>query len=298
MKIVVAGGSGFIGTSLVRELASAHDLAVLSRNPERVAVGRGVRWDPAVAGAWQDEVASANVVVNLAGENVGAGRWTEGRKRAIHDSRVVSTSAIVEALRAAPAHPRVLVNASAVGIYGSRGDEELDESSAPGSGFLADVVRDWEAAARGAEEVARVVLLRFGVVLAPEGGALEKMLLPFRLFAGGPAGSGQQWMSWVSSTDAVRAIRWAIDTPAARAAYNLTSPLPVRNFDFARTAGRILRRPSFLPAPAPALRLALGSEMAEALLLGSQRVVPRRLEREGFTFSDRELEPALRRMLT
>jgi len=297
MRIVIAGGSGFLGEPLVRRLAArGDDVAVLSRNPAKVRAGRGVMWDGRTQGAWTQEVASADAVINLAGENVGEGRWTEERKRKLVASRLDATGAVVEALRTAPPRDRVLVNASATGYYGVRGDEELDESASRGAGFLAGLVEKWEAAARAAEPFARVVVLRFGVVLAPEGGALEKLLLPFKLGAGGPVGSGDQWMSWIDRDDAVRIVTWALDTPGTRGPYNAVAPGAVRNRDFTKALGRAVHRPAFLPAPGFALKAVFG-EMAEEMLLGGQRVVPRRAEQEGFAFEVPTLEASLARHL-
>ena len=228
MRIVIAGGSGFIGEPLVRRLvARGDDVAVLSRNPAKVQAGRGVAWDGRTQGAWSDEVAKADAIVNLAGENVGEGRWTDERKKKLIASRIDATGAIVQALRNAPPRDRVLVSASAVGYYGfDRGDEEFDENGTRGRGFLAELVEKWEAAAREAEPLVRLVLLRFGVALAPDGGALQKMMLPFKLGAGGPVGNGRQWMSWIDRDDAVRAVEWAIDNRGARGVYNATAPQP------------------------------------------------------------------------
>ena len=189
---------------------------------------------------------------------------------------------------------RTFISASATGFYGDRGDESLDENSPGGSGFLAEVTKRWEELARGAEPFARVVILRFGVVLANDGGALAKLLLPFRLGAGGPMGSGQQWMPWIDRDDILRIIEWSIDRDATRGIYNATAPNPARNRDFAHALGRVLHRPAFLPTPAFALRLALGSEMANEMLLGGQRVVPKRAQDEGFEFAYPDLEPALK----
>jgi len=288
MKIVISGGTGFIGEPLVRRLLSrGDDVAVLTRNPAKVRAGRPLAWEQA------GEAASADAVINLAGENVGGGRWTDARKKRIIESRVEATSALVEAVNARPDDRRVFINASAVGFYGLRGDEVLDETAPSGDGFLAEVVRRWEEIARRAEGAARLVILRFGVVLGP-GGALGKMLLPFRLGAGGPIGSGKQWMSWVDREDVMRMILWAIDHPAVSGVYNVTAPNPVRNRDFARSLGRALHRPAFMPVPAFALRLAFGSEMAGEVLLGGQRVVPSRAAAEGFTFAYPDLDGALR----
>ena len=297
MKIVIAGGSGFIGEPLVRRLLSrGDDVAVLTRDVSRVQAGRPLQWDARSQGAWSDEAATADAVVNLAGENIGGGRWTADRKRRLVDSRLNATQALVEALRREPTRRRALVNASAVGFYGDRGDEELDESSPRGTGFLADLVDQWEAAAREAEPMARLVVLRFGVVLAKGGGALGKMLLPFRLGAGGPIGNGTQWMSWVSRDDVLRMIEWAIDQDSARGVYNVTAPAPVRNRDFARALGHALSRPAVIPAPAFALRAILG-DMADEALLAGQRVIPRRAERQGFAFEAATIDDALKRAL-
>ena len=297
MRIVIAGGSGFIGEPLVKRLiARGDDVAVLSRNPAKVRAGRGLQWDGRTQGAWSQEAASADAIVNLSGENVGEGRWTDERKKKLIASRLDSTGAIVEALRNAPPRERVFVSASAVGYYGVRGDEELDETGSRGSGFLAELVEQWEAAARAAEPLARLVILRFGVALAADGGALQKMLLPFKLGAGGPVGNGRQWLSWIDRDDAVRLVEWAIDNRSVRGTYNATAPAPVQNRDFARAAGRALRRPAFMPAPAFALRLAFG-QMADEVLLGGQRVVPRRAEREGFRFDIPTLDASLARQV-
>ncbi len=289
MKIIVAGGTGFIGEPLVRRLvARGNDVAVLTRSPAKVRSGRAVPWSGVAS-----EVSGAEVVINLAGENVGAGRWTAERKRRILNSRVGSTRELVEAMRSNPGQGRTFISASAVGYYGPRGDELLDESAPPGEGFLADVVRQWEEAARGAEKMARVALLRFGVVLAGEGGALQKMMLPFQLGVGGPIGSGRQWMSWVDREDVLRAIEWAIDRPEVHGVYNITAPNPVINRDFARALGRALRRPAVLPTPAFALRLIFG-QMADEVLLSGQRVAPARATIEGFAFEYPTIDAALR----
>jgi uncharacterized protein (TIGR01777 family) len=294
MKIVVTGGTGFIGEALVRRLlACGDDVAVLTRDPARVRAGRGLQWDGRTQGAWSAEAAQADVVINLAGENISEGRWTAARKQRLVDSRLNATRAVVEALQREPSRPRTLVNASAVGYYGDRGEEVLDESSRRGEGFLAQLVEQWESAAGAAEPLARLVIVRFGVVLAPDGGALKKMALPFRFGAGGPIGSGRQWMSWIAREDVLRMIEWAIDTHAAHGVYNATSPEPVRNRDLAHALGRELHRPSFMPAPAFALRLALG-QMADEALLASQRAVPAHAAAEGFTFSLPSIDAVLR----
>jgi uncharacterized protein len=298
MRIVVAGGSGFVGEPLVRRLiARGEDVTVLSRDPSKVRAGRGVRWDGQSAGSWTEEIHAAGAVINLAGENIAEGRWTEERKRRLVASRLDATNAIVAALKSAPPGKRTLINASAIGYYGSDRDEELDETSSKGRGFLADLVEKWESAANAAQPVARVVPLRFGVVLAGDGGALPRMLMPFRFGAGGPVGNGNQWMSWVDRDDLLGAIQWALDNENVRGVYNVTAPAPVRNRDFAKIAGRVLHRPSILPVPAFALRLMFGEEMAGAVLLGGQRVVPQRMQSEGFRFAHADLESDLRKIV-
>ena len=283
MKIVVSGGTGFIGTRLVARLRERGDeVVVLSRSPKH-----GVEWHPPESGPWVSEVRDADAVVNLAGESIAGGRWTESRKATLTSSRLIPLRALIDA------KPRVLVEASAVGYYGYISDETFDESAARGPGFLAELVDKWEAAAREAESFARVVLLRFGVVLDKSGGALKQMLPPFYFGAGGPIGNGRQWMSWVDREDVLRAIEWAIDNPSARGIYNVSAPNPVRNREFAKALGRAVRRPALLPVPAFALRLVFGRGLADEALLGGQRAVPSRLQREGFTFEYPTLESSL-----
>lgn len=297
MKIVVAGGSGFIGEPLVRRLlARGDDVAVLSRNPGKVKAGRGVAWDGKTQGDWSSEVEAADAVINLAGESIADARWTDERKRKLIASRLDATGALVEAMPRAPGKRRTFVSASAIGIYGDRGDELLDDNAAPGTGFLAELVSRWEAAAREAEPLARVVIVRIGLVLAENGGAVGKMLLPFRLGAGGPIGSGKQWFSWVDRDDVLRLIEWALDRDAVQGIYNATGPEPVRNRDFAKALGRTLHRPALIPTPPFALRLLFG-EMADEALLAGQRAVPRRAMSEGFVFESTTADAALARHL-
>lgn len=292
MKVVIAGGTGFIGERLAGELEGSGEVVVLSRNPSRVRVGRGVSWSD---GDWKAEVATADAVVNLAGESVAGGRWTATRKRVLVESRIRTTDRLVEALREAGRPEIALVSASAVGYYGSRGDERLDEDSKSGSGFLADLARSWEETAGGANEVARVVILRIGMVLDRNGGALGKMLLPFRLGLGGRLGRGNQWMSWIDGRDLIRMILWALEMPSCRGVYNATAPEPVTNREFTRSLSGAIHRPALIPAPAFALRLALG-EMADTMLLAGQRVLPRRATEEGFRFDCPSLDESFRRI--
>lgn len=297
MRVLLSGASGLIGTALAETLASAGQTVSPLVRPGRPAPPGGVRWDP--AGGEFDAAAAegADAVVNLAGESIASGRWNERRKAALRSSRVLATRSLVEGLGRMARKPAVLVSASAVGYYGDRGDEELTEASLPGRDFLAGLAVEWEReAARAAEHGLRVVLLRFGIILSPRGGALGRMLLPFRMGVGGRLGSGRQWMSWVSLPEAVAIIRHAIVTPGLEGPVNVVAPHPVRNSEFTRTLGRVLGRPAIFPVPAFALRLVLG-EMADALLLSSQRVLPKKLEDSGYRFRHEQLEPALRDVL-
>ena len=275
MKVAVTGSSGFVGSALVRALKDAGD--------DVIAVPRG-----------SAEIGAAEAVVNLAGAPI-AVRWTERRKREIVASRVEGTRRVVDAIARSKNPPRMLVSASAIGYYGDRADEQLSEESTTGSDFLADVVREWEAAA-GAARV-RSVQLRFGIVLGAHGGALAKMLPPFRMGVGGRLGTGKQWMSWISLHDLVRVIRFAIDESALSGPVNAVAPNPVTNTEFTATLGRVLHRPAVLPVPVLALRAVFG-EMAGLTMLASQRVRPLRLERAGFQFDDPSIEGALRQELS
>jgi uncharacterized protein (TIGR01777 family) len=299
MKVLVSGSHGLVGSALAESLqADGHTVVRLVRS--RSAGADEVSWDP--EGGSIDsaalERAAVDAVVHLAGENIAAGRWTPEQKARLRDSRVKGTRTVAEAIAALERPPRVLVAASAIGYYGDRGDEVLTEDSRPGTGFLAEVSRQWEAAATPAAEAGiRVVNARIGVVLSTKGGALPKLLTPFRLGVGGPFGSGKQWMSWISLDDVIAALRHALDSAALHGPVNLTAPAPIRNRDLARALGKALSRPAFLPTPAFALRMIMGSEMADALLLASQRVEPRRLTKTGFKFTHPELDEALRSIL-
>jgi uncharacterized protein len=294
MRVVVTGGTGFLGGALVRRLrADGHEVIVLTRRPS----GDGqLAWSPGTPPGgqpWARAIDGAGAVVNLAGESIASGRWTSARKRAIRESRVTATHGLVAAILSAAQPPPVLLSSSAVGIYGSRGEETLTEQSPIGAGFLAEVGRAWEQEALAAAAVTRVVLLRTGLVLGKGGGALPQLALPFRLGVGGPVGSGEQYLSWIHLDDWVSLARWALDTAAVSGPLNATAPGPVTNAEFARVLGRVLRRPAWLPAPAFALRLALG-EMADALILEGQRVLPARARELGFTFEHPTIDGALR----
>jgi len=291
VRVAVAGASGLLGSALVRRLAAdGHTVLRLVRRAPRGA--DEVRWDPAAGQVDAAALEGVDAVVNLAGENVGE-RWTPARKRAIRESRAGATRLLATALAGLTNKPRVLVNASAVGIYGDRGEERLDEASAPGRGFLAEVVREWEAAAEPAAAAGiRVVLPRFGVVLSARGGALAKMLTPFRLGAGGTLGSGAQWMPWISIDDAVALMETAIHDERFAGPLNAVADA-VTNQQFTHALGRALGRPTIVPVPAFALKLAFG-EMAAETILASQRVEPRALTQLGYSFIHPELDDAVR----
>jgi uncharacterized protein (TIGR01777 family) len=294
MKIVIAGGTGFLGSALTAALgADGHDVVILTRRSS--ARPRDVMWTPnGEIGAWASEVNGAGAIVNLAGESIAAKRWSAAQKQRILDSRILATRSLAAAIGAAATPPPVFVSGSAVGYYGPRGDEPVTEETPAGSDFLARVCAQWEAEAmRAASDRTRVVSVRTGVVLEKSGGALPQMALPFRLFAGGPVGSGRQYLPWIHRDDWVGLVRWTIATPSASGPLNLTGPQPVTNTQFARALGRALHRPAFMPAPAFALRLALG-ELADALLLSGQRALPAKAERGGYRFKYSTADEALR----
>jgi uncharacterized protein (TIGR01777 family) len=300
MRVVITGGSGLIGGALARELGAAgHDGVVLTRNPTQVPLPPGVRavqWDGRTGAGWSSLLDGDTAVVHLAGESIASGRWTPERKRRIRDSRVDSGKAVLQAIREASTPPQALLQASAVGYYGPRGDEVIREDAAPGNDFLAEVCKEWEASTAEVEALGvRRAVLRTGVVLAREGGALPKMALPFRLMAGGPLGDGRQWFPWIHLADEVGAIRFLLERDDARGPFNLTAPHPLTNRDFTRILAGVMHRPGFLPAPGFALRIALG-EMADMLLNG-QRVVPSRLQEMGYAFRYPDAEAALRSLL-
>ena len=290
--VAVTGATGLIGSALVDQLrASGSRVRRLVRSAR--AGADDVQWDPMRGVLAPDALEGVDAIVHLAGENL-AQRWTAERKRAILESRVRSTELLARTIARMTRKPRVMVSGAAVGFYGDRGDEMLDEDSTSGTDFLAGVVREWEGATRGAADAGvRVVRIRTGVVLSPKGGALERLLLPFRLGVGGPIGSGRQWMSWISLHDHVRAMMHAIATDGLAGPVNLVSPNPVTNAEFAATLGRVLSRPAIVPLPSFALELVYG-EMARATILSGQRVQPKALLKSGFVFELPTLEEALR----
>lgn len=298
MKIVLAGGTGFIGKALRKELLGAgHEVIVLTRG-QSFAAGheKFVTWDTETSGGWARYVDGADVIVNLVGENIAAGRWTVRRKEALLLSRVHATQAIVTAIHSARVKPAVLINISAVGYYGDPGDQLLDESSPKGLGFLAEVCDQWETEARKAEAYgARVILARLGPVLGGQGGMLSKMLPPFRFFMGAPLGSGRQWIPWVHREDVTGAILWMLERPELSGPVNVTSPEPATMKAFSAALARTLRRPCWFPVPAFLMKLLLG-EMA-SILLSSQKATPQKLLASGYQFRFPVLSEALASIL-
>lgn len=293
LRLAVTGGSGFVGAALEPALVAAgHTVLRVSRSDPRPATP-DVRWDPARGVIDARGLEGLDGVIHLAGENI-AQRWTDESRRRILESRTDGTGLLARTLAALDRPPRVLLSASAIGIYGARGDDEVDEDSTPGTGFLAEVVQAWEAAAEPARSAGiRVVHPRLGVVLGRDGGVLERLLPPFRLGLGGPVGDGQQWMSWVARSDVIAALRFLLDADAVAGPVNVVAPGAVRNETFTAALGHVLHRPTLGTVPAFALRAVYG-QMAEETLLSGQRVRPKRLEEAGFTFRHPMLEEALR----
>jgi uncharacterized protein len=301
MKILVTGATGLVGAALVAALARDGHMVCRLVRPTTKAQGGApgtfdVAWNPET-GELGGAAVGAEAIVNLAGASIAEGRWNEARKKILRSSRVDASRALVTALAKMNAKPDVLVSASAIGYYGDRGDEVLTEESASGDGLLAAICKDWEAEALRAEAFrARVVLARFGIILSKDGGALPKMVPPFKLGAGGRIGDGKQWMSWIALADAIEILQFALNNRELRGAVNVVSPQPLRNAEFTKVLAGALHRPAFVPAPAFALRLAMG-EMADALLLSSQRVVPEKLTKAGYRFLEPGLHQALTRIL-
>ncbi|RMG67300.1 MAG: TIGR01777 family protein [Calditrichaeota bacterium] len=303
MQFLITGGTGFIGRALVERLIrEGHQVTVLTRRLEacRRLFGAEVRclaWDGQTPSGWATEAEGCEVVVNLAGENIASGRWTARRKEQFRLSRVQAGQALMAAIQDWQHKPTVFFQASAVGYYGHRGEEILDETSAPGSGFLPELVQDWEQSTLGVEALGiRRVVMRIGIVLGKDGGMMARMLPPFRFFLGGPLGSGRQWLSWIHLTDLIEALLFLLGQHGAKGVFNFTAPEPVRMKQFCRTLGSLLHRPSFLHVPAPLLRLAFGDMAREALLV-SQRVVPARLVQAGYPFRYPQLRMALAEVL-
>jgi len=301
--VIISGATGFIGTMLVQKLVEKkYAVVVLSRNSGKATALNSsqvevVSWDGRSANGWGHYTDDAYGIINLAGENIAAGRWTPARKTAILQSRLAAGKAIVEAVSLAAQKPRALIQASGIGYYGNRGDELLDEASAAGTGFLSEVALQWEKSTGPVEALGvRRAIIRTGVVLGRSGGFLSRVLLPFKLFMGGYMGSGRQWLSWVHMEDEVGAICFLLEREDARGAFNLSSPQPLTAKDFFHEVGKALGRPSWLPVPGFALHLALG-EMADELILSGQRALPKKLLDAGYAFQYPSARHALQNIL-
>jgi uncharacterized protein (TIGR01777 family) len=296
VRIIVAGGSGFLGRALEKRLGDGgHTVLTLTRH-SAVDDSRRIQWRPdGTAGAWAGALSGADAVVNLAGEGIADARWSVARKKALRESRVLPTRSLVAAIQRVSHPPSTFVSASGIGYYGDRGDEVVTEAMSPGTDFLAVLCGEWEREAEQASTIARVAMLRSGIALHPSGGALAKMLLPFRLGLGGRIGSGRQYLPWIHLDDWTRLVEWLLITSSARGAFNVVAPTPATNAQFTRALGQALHRPALVPVPAVALRLALG-ELADTLLTG-QRAVPARAMELNFEFRFPEIEGALRECL-
>jgi uncharacterized protein len=299
MKITVLGGTGFIGKILMKNLVQeGHKVVLLSRNPLNISKAdiEAAKWDADHIDAWIKYIDGADAIINLSGEPIGSKRWTQKQKDKIIDSRLKTTRAIVSAISKSKSKPKLLINASAVGYYGNVESGEVTELSDSGAGFLSDVCKKWETGAKEAEKYGvRVVLVRLGIVLEKDGGALKKMLLPFKLFIGGPLGSGKQWLPWVHRDDLVGSMLFILKNQNISGVVNITSPNPVRMKEFSRELGKILKRPSMFPVPAFVLKILLG-EMSEMILTG-QKAIPQKLIEAGYKFKFPELKSALKEIL-
>lgn len=306
MRVIISGGTGLIGSALSKNLAAdGHEVIVLSRNPAKYSFPAGIRgetWDGKTADGWGYLADGADAIVNLAGEPIaGPGllpsRWTQERKQRIRQSRIDAGTAVSQAITAAATKPQVLIQSSGIDYYGDVPSDQIITEDAPnGTGFLADVTVDWENSTAAVEAMSvRRVIIRTGIVLSLESGALPITVLPFKLFAGGPLGSGQQWWPWIHLDDEVRAIRFLLERETAVGPYNLCTPNPLKNKDFAKTIGRIMNRPAFMPAPPFAIKLALG-EIA-AIVLDGRRAMPQKLQKDGFEFNYPKADAALMDLL-
>jgi len=302
-RIIITGATGFIGKVLCRQLVEeGYDVMALSRNPEKETESlpnqvKAIKWDSRTSEGWANYAEGVYAIINLAGENIGAGRWTQRKKHRILGSRLNAGKAVVEAVEQIENRPKVVIQASGIGYYGNRGDEVLDESSSPGYGFLTEVAKPWEESTKKVESFGvRHVIIRTGVVLGSHGGFLSRVTLPFRLFVGGRLGSGRQWISWIHIDDEVRAIRFLMEKEDLQGVFNLTAPDPLTSKDFFGLLGKVMKRPSWLPVPGFLLRMMLG-EKAEELILSGQRAMPKRLLESGYEFLYPEAELALRGIL-
>ena len=298
MKAVITGATGFIGSALCGLLHKDYEVIALSRDARRAARSIGelakiVEWDGRTTGSWFRQTNGAFAIINLAGENIGSGRWSETKKADILHSRLGGIKAVLEAIKQMDKKPNVVIQASAIGYYGRRRDEQLDENSTPGKGFLARVCRDVENSLEKIEQLGvRCVAVRSGIVLGRDGGAFEKLVKPFRFFLGGHLGSGRQWFSWIHLDDEVAAIKFLMENENLKGAFNLTAPEPVTMKEFCKILGKVLHRPAWFNVPAFAAKLAFG-QMADEMLLSGQRVLPKRLLNTRFDFKYTEVEQAL-----
>ncbi len=307
MKIIITGGSGQIGRHLTQSLTSqGHEVVILSRSPHKVkdlpAGARAIKWDAKTSQGWLGEVETAEAIVNLAGSNLaGSGffpaRWTEARKKVHLESRLQVGQAVTDAVARADKKPEVVIQASAIGYYGPRGDEILSEyDTQPGDDFMASICIQWEDSTKAVEELGvRRAIIRSGIVLDPEEGALLRLLLPYKMFVGGPMGSGEQWYSWIHPDDETGAIEFLLENQTANGVYNLVAPNPEKNKDFGKTLGKVMGRPSLIPLPGFIMKMAFGEVMTVAL--DGQRLSPERLLEQGYQFKFPKLEPALRDLL-
>jgi len=299
MRVVITGATGFIGKALCKELYKDYEVIALSRDASRAAKSVGgwakvVEWDGRTTGSWFKQADGASAIINLAGESVASGRWNESKKAGILHSRLDSSRAVLEAIKQVDKKPTVVIQASATGYYGPRPDEQLDETSAPGKGFLANVCQRIESFAEEIEGLGvRCVVIRTGIVLGRDGGALTQLIKPFRFYVGGYLGSGRQWFSWISLEDEVAAIKFLMENEKLQGVFNLTAPQPVTMKEFCAVLGRVLHRPAWLNVPGFIVRLAFG-EMADEMLLSGQKVLPKRLLAAGFMFKHPDVEKALR----
>ena len=302
MRVVITGATGFIGRALCDKLHSDYEIIALSRNAVRAQqslgqLARVVQWDGKTLAGWAAQADGALAIINLAGENIASGRWTKSRKHRILWSRLDAAKAIVEAVKQADSKPKVIIQASAVGYYGSRRDEQLDENSPPGQGFPVNVCQEVESFEDKIDNLGvRFVAIRTGLVLGPNGGVLDKLAKPFRFYLGGCLGTGKQWLSWIGLDDEIAAIKFLMENEHLYGVFNLTAPQPVTMKEFSKVLGKVLKKPAWLSVPGFALRLALG-EMADKLILSGQRVLPKRLLEAGFQFKHENVESALSAIL-
>jgi uncharacterized protein (TIGR01777 family) len=298
VRVIITGATGFIGRALCKEVCKNYEVIALTRDASRAAKSIGdwakvVEWDGRTTGSWFQQANGAFAIINLAGENIASGRWNKSKKAGILRSRQDSSRAVLEVIKQVDKKPAVVIQASAIGYYGSRRDEQLDETSTPGKGFLVDVCRRMESFAEKIDNLGiRCVVIRTGIVLGPDGGALAKLIKPFRFFLGGHLGSGRQWFSWIHIDDEVAAIKYLLENEHLKGVFNLTAPEPVTMKKFCKILGKVLHRPSLLKVPGFAARLMFG-EMADEMLLSGQKVLPKRLLNTGFDFKYTDVKHAL-----